>query len=237
MNDVSNNQISAIVGSTFQKITNFSSLNLIGNQLHSLPKEMTSLKTTKIYVERNKFNCHDCFLAETLSEIRVATPQNISCKAQQNFDDAEFICLIVNTAIPSCLSSLALFSLIMAIYQTILKYNFKRLAKKLLDTYHEKKDFERYCSIWQQLDHGNIRKLHRFRTTWMPIKTRWGHLFCEKITFYLKDWPTAAVILKPLNMARELLMGIEYLHSRPSSIFHRNILHCTLLVCIEAPEM
>ena len=178
MIDVSNNQISEIVGSTFQKITNFSSLNLIGNQLHSLPKEMKSLKTTKIYVERNKFHCHDCLLAVMLSEIRVATSQNISCDAHQNFDEVELICLIVNTAIPSFLGSLTMLVFIAVVYQSVLNYDFRRLAKEFthdfvpLGTFHEKKIFDRYCAIWQQLDHGNITKLYRFRTTWTPIKSR-----------------------------------------------------------------
>ena len=72
-------------------------------------------------------------------------------------------------------------------------------------------------------DHQNIRKLRQFRTTWIPFKGRIGHYFCEKITYSLKEATNAEVMLDPFHHAKGLLLTIEYLHSQPVPIYHRNI--------------
>ena len=62
--DVSHNYISEIDGSSFQRLTNLSVLNLKANYLRTLPKEMLKLNTTRVYIEGNKFRCHDCTLID-----------------------------------------------------------------------------------------------------------------------------------------------------------------------------
>ena len=225
--DVSHNFISKIVGNSLKELSNLSVLNLGANSLHSVPKQMAKLKATHISIENNGFNCHDCQLMETLGEIKAITSQNLSCQSNLPYNKADKICNIINRDLPVAFLILLLVTVSVATYQTYIFCKFKNLAIKFayhfkgFGTYGQEVSFKRYCATWQSLDHTNIRKLIKYRTTWLPH--HFGHYFLERIKCSLRETRNLNINLEKLNVSRELLLGVEYLHSDGIRICHNNI--------------
>ena len=225
--DVSKNAISKIDGSSFEELSNLSILNLDTNYLRSIPKEMAQLRATKIHIRNNPFNCRDCKLIDTLNKIQAITPQTLTCQSEFEYAEAANICKIIMKDVPITLLSLSLITIIAALYQTFIFCTLKRLAKRFtyeyreFDGYKQEKLFKRYCEAWQSLDHVNIRKLINYRTSWLPNHS--GHCFLETIKFSLKETHVSIINLTRSKLSKELLLGIEYLHSDGIMIIHNNI--------------
>ena len=241
------NKIERINGPSLLLLHNLTSLDLSNNLLETLPAEMRKNAYTKIHLEGNKLQCDDCDVIKTLISKTNSNPQIISCANDQTFTMAKLICLIKNTVLPYIFGGLFLVFLLHGTWNIVRSLQMKRLAIKYthlavsLNLKEDRASFKQERQILQAVSHQNIRQLHKTIIRWIPFIGRKGHFYLENVQFSLFESKSInfphQVSVKPLEISRQIISTVDFLHNRDKPITHGNLDVENILLVLDQHEL
>ena len=107
-----------------------------------------------------------------------------------------------------------------------------------LDSKDRSEAFRRETKILREISHQNIRRLHRSLTRWIPTKV--GHFYYERIQLSLLDTQAETFLGNPplnaLDISHQLIIGMDFLHTRDSPISHGGLDVKNVFLNMEAIE-
>ena len=227
------NIVQKIDSSSLKFLKHLEELDLGYNLLQSVPFEFRYLKSTKIDLDGNNFDCYSCELVKILDAVTAITPQNITCSGSLLFHAASTWCFLKFTVIPYASCCVSLIISVILFYKIIFRIYAKWLGRKydLILTKISKraalKAFKRQCFLHKSLSHESIRKLEKVVHQPITFTNPVVHVYLERVECSIRHAIRCQhyhdIPLKKLSSIKHFLQGIHYLHSQSRPITHGHL--------------